>query len=247
MRLNSTKLALTAASFFALAASANATDLFGSADNHPAPPYSWSGLWVGAVGGMNFSNTETDYFEDRGELTEKNLNINGLGAEGLFGEAQIGFDKQVSSNFVVGVFGGFNVSDAEFNASYSVAGLELVDVTTDYEYGTVLGARIGILKGPDTLFYAAGGWAHAQIGDTVVSEIGKDPISIAGPELDGWFGEVGMESRVRDLGDNIYLTVAGRYTDYGAETLWEDGDKEIEVNTDILAVMVGLKAKLGGF
>ena len=254
MKHNSTIISLTAASFFALAASANATDIFDARNDalaDPAPQaVNWSGLWVGALGGMNFFNSELDYFKHKGDDNETHANIDGLGSEGLFGEAQIGYDHQISNRFVVGIFGGVNLSDAEFNASLSHAGETQGSIATDYEWGSVLGARLGVLKSPDTMFYVGGGWAHAQIGDTVVSD-GEDAINISGPEVDGWFGEIGMETRVRDLGDNVFMTVAGRYTDYGTETLWSNDNaycpEEIEIDTDSLAVMVGLKAKFGGF
>ena len=256
MKHNSTIISLTAASFFALAASANATDLFGSADNHPAPPYSWSGLWVGAMGGYAFSNSDTTYDEGEidkvdGDYNERDvINIDGLGADGFLGEGQIGYDHQVSSNLLVGVFGGINVSDAEFTASYSVDGADVLTVSNDYEWGGVAGLRLGFIKSPDTLFYLGGGYAYAQLGDTLVNGV---KFNTGDNELDGWFGEVGMETRIAN---NVFLTVSGRYTDYGSMTVFHESEldrngdtdyKTIETDTDSLAVMVGLKAKLGGF
>lgn len=257
---------LTSSSIAALAtlfsvSAASASDLLdgrldASSDQPTQAQVNWSGLWVGAVGGMNFFNTETTFTDENyvnGELKSDwtdTANIDGLGAEGLFGEAQIGFDKQVSNRVVIGVFGGVNISDAEFSASYTENGTTLVSVNTDYEWGSVLGARLGFLKSDSTLFYAAGGWAHAQLGDTVVNGA---KFNTGGDELDGWFGEIGMETQVTG---NVFLTVSGRYTDYGSETLWSDGEiaaagfsdvHTIDTDTDSLAVMVGLKAKLGGF
>jgi outer membrane immunogenic protein len=234
------------ATLFSVSA-ASASDLLDGL-NEPAPEQAqvnWTGLWVGAVGGYNFFNSELDYFA--GDEDQVHGNVDGLGAEGFFGEAQLGYDHQINNQFVVGIFGGVNLSDAEFNASIRY-GDETDSIATDYEWGSVLGARLGLLKSPDTMFYVGGGWAHAQIGDTVVSEHDEDPVNIAGPEVDGWFGEVGMETRISN---NIFMTVAGRYTDYGAQTLWqsdpEDCPERIEIDTDSLAVMVGIKAKLGGF
>jgi hypothetical protein len=65
-----------------------------------------------------------------------------------------------------------------------------------------------------------------------------------------------METRIPELGNNVFLTVAGRYTDYNAINLVsEAGECEgrcdtysfsKELDKDDLNVMVGLKAKLGG-
>jgi outer membrane immunogenic protein len=251
-RLTINTIPILAASFFALAASANATDIFDQRHEVTADQaqVNWTGLWVGAVGGMNFFNTETDFTEhdhDDGKL-EKHLNVDGLGAEGFFGEAQIGYDHQVSNQLVLGIFGGLNLSDAEFSATNTNIFNENKEfsVSTDYEWGSVLGARLGLLKSQDTMFYLAGGWAHAELGDTIIN----GETFASGPNLNGWFGELGMETRVTG---NVYLTVSGRYTDYGSETLWDNnpGDGEdleaIEIDTDSLAAMVGLKVKLGGF
>jgi outer membrane immunogenic protein len=255
---------LIAASFFALAASsANATDIFDQRHEATADQAqgNWSGLWVGAMGGYQFSNSSVT--DDAKEIDNDGVTVewhevekfDGLGADGLFGELQAGFDKQIGSNTVVGVFGGFNINDAEFSYTES-SGVPLdVDssISFDQEWGGVLGARVGLLKNPDTLFYAAGGWAFGKLGDIKVD--GEAATEIKDTDLSGWFAELGMETR---LTSNLYLTFSGRYTDYGSldaasetvECCYEAGDqihKNLELDHDTLAVMVGLKAKLGGF
>ncbi len=261
----STALAAIAASFFALAPSAGATDLLdarldASADQPAGARVNWTGLWIGAAGGIAFSNSETDFDSvDEPGTKSLNVNIDGLGAEGLFGEAQIGYDQQISNNLVLGVFGGLNLSDSEFNASIANNGnlIDSFSTSTDYEWGGVAGLRLGLLKSQSTMFYVAGGLAYAELGNTLVD----GETFASGPELNGWFGEAGMETRVAD---NVFFTVSGRYTDYGSETLFsqdcgnlgagetcafgsplDDNINTIEIDTDNLAVMIGLKAKLG--
>jgi outer membrane immunogenic protein len=211
-------------------------------------PANWSGPWIGVVGGLTFFNTELDYTKDHvseGERTNiSHLNIDGLGAEGLFGEVQIGYDHQIGSNLVIGIFAGANLSDAEFSASQSFGGEKFASVTTDYEWGGVVGGRLGVIAGQNTLFYGAAGYAFAQLGDTDISFDGETE-SLGGPDLQGWFGEVGMEHR---LSRALKLTVAGRYTDYSPETLWSGGSEycpeEIEIDVDNLSVLIGVKATL---
>lgn len=246
----------------ALATSANAADPYdrgGSTKDGPGyladdvRTASWTGLWIGLAGGYNFFNSELDFTHDRidGEGVRHNIeraNINGLGAEGLFGEVQVGYDHQIGNNLVLGVFGGLNLSDAEFEASQSFGDDAFSSgLTADYEYGGVIGPRLGFVRG-NSMFYVAGGWAFAKLGDVDfhVSE-GPSPDSLEGPDLSGFFGEIGLEHRIAK---GVRLGVAGRYTDYGKETLWSNEDpncpKEIEVDVDSLSAMVTLKVELGG-
>lgn len=265
--------AVSALALFFAASPALAADILGGGKGDPAgaeyqAPRSWSGPWIGVVGGLSFFNTETTFRDDDYDFDgvkkvwvhdpsdSDSLNIDGLGAEGLFGEVQIGYDHQVGTRLIIGALGGVNLSDAEFSASANNGTNKVFDVSADYEWGGIIGGRLGYLKSLDTMFYVAGGWAYAQLGDTVGNVGGKPSgdFVLSGPELNGWFGEVGMETRVSD---NVFLTVAGRYTDYGSETLAEFGTlnpngtgnddvQSIEIDTDSLSVMVGLKAKFGG-
>lgn len=260
--LTSTSIAALA-TLFAVSAPAQATDILTPADaySNTAAPHSWTGLWLGAVGGYQFSNSawtksKGEIDEDDGEPNwQKQSETDGLGAEGFFGEAQIGFDKQIGQRTVVGVFGGYNINDAEhtFEASSGVP-LEVKETfSLQQEWGGVLGARLGLLKSQDTMFYLAGGWAFGELDK--IQKDGENAFADQETDLSGWFGEVGMESRIRELGDNIYLTVAGRYTDYGSidalnvSEIDGNGDTDysrVQVDHDTLTVMVGLKAKLGG-
>lgn len=260
MKTTTSAIALTVALSTFLVNSANAADLGRGPVTDPTsvgseqPPAGWTGPWIGVVGGLTFFNTELDYLKDhiRDDVrtNAQHLNIDGLGAEGLFGEVQAGYDHQVTNNVLIGVFAGANLSDAEFTASQSYYGEQFASVTTDYEWGGVVGARLGLVKSPNTLFYVAGGYAYAQLGDTNIA-FGDETESLSGPELHGWFGEVGMEHR---LSQSISLTVAGRYTDYGSETLWSNAGtrqaefcpEEVDIDVDNLAVMVGIKARLNG-
>lgn len=243
---------------------AAATDLGGKGDptsaNYVSP--NWNGLWIGAVGGYQFSNSEKSWDFHRFDASQGDAGendriftggIDGYGAEGLFGELQLGYDQQMG-RFVVGAFGGINISDAEHSQS------DFIDFNGDgdglssslsfkQEWGGVLGARVGILKSSDTMFYVAGGWAFGELGDVKVD--GEKAFEKQETDLSGWFGEIGLETRVYN---NVYLTVAGRYTDYSAVDLLNvsvaDGEdthhSSVELDKDDLAVLAGLKFKLNG-
>jgi len=68
------------------------------------------------------------------------------------------------------------------------------------------------------------------------------------------FGELGLETRLKDLGDNVYFKIAGRYTDYDSITLASSSEggqgwncaEDIKLDRDELSVMAGLTFKFGG-
>lgn len=220
---------------------------------------SWSGVYLGALGGYQFSNSALNYdascFDQRGiEVSSTHVGIDGLGAEGLFGELQLGVDKQVTTRIVLGAFAGVNVNDSEFAVDVSAAfnGTTLPGsgdiLTISQEWGGVLGARAGWLTTANTMLYVGGGWAFGEMNK--VQFKGGDAFPDQDTDLNGYFLEIGMESR---LAENVYFTVAGRYTDYGSLTLAEgtedccggdDGKQSLELDHDTLAVMAGLKVKL---
>jgi len=250
------------AALFAASAPAQSADVYkapAATNDYQQPALSWTGFWVGAAGGGVFGYSDVEHREyssvDNLEdgIVDNSASVSGLGTQGLIGEGQVGYDKQVSQRLVLGIYGGVNISDTEFSATFDEQhgqdGDDLA-VSFDTEWGGVAGLRLGFLKSPDTMFYVGGGYAYTQVGDIAV-EIDGGTHSLSGPELDGWFGEVGMETRLPEVGDNVFLTVSGRYTDYGSEKFsvqnpGADDIHTIEVDPDSLAAMVGLKVKLGG-
>jgi opacity protein-like surface antigen len=248
---------------------AQSSDLLDSL-NDPAPQgtaVNWSGIWVGAMGGYQFSNSELDFDYDdagSGDSVERwqtiDAAINGLGMEGFLGEAQIGYDQQVSDRLLIGLFAGYGINNAEFEAGFaSDSDLAYLQDSGSISYSQdwhgVLGARVGLIKSPDTMFYGAGGWAFGKL-DAISLTDSTGTTEKFDPEdkdLSGWFVELGAEHR---LAGNIYGTFSGRYTSYGSNTL-VSGDEciygpdpcsfSLDVEKDDLAVMVGLKAKFGGF
>lgn len=226
---------------------AKSSDLLDSL-NDPAPTQAQvnhTGIWAAALGGMSFFNTEMDWNID-GPNTPAIpfLDADGLGSEGLFGEAQVGLDYQINSLIVARAVGGVNTSDAEFSAS--VFGPDFLTISTSYDWGAIAGGGLCLVKSASTMFCGTGGWAYAKLNN-VNGTFGGKPYSLETEDLNGWFGELSMETK---LTESTSLVISGRYTDYGSETLVIDPAKSIEVDdldTDSLAVMVGLKAKLGGF
>lgn len=249
-----------------VSAPAAAADIFnkdGSLKDGPATAssgsaISWTGIWAGAVGGLQFNNDVLNYDYSKtheGETVySEGIEIDGLGSQGLVGELQLGYDRQFG-NLVVGVFGGLNIDDSEFSASFGSSGYGGSSGGTlsyEQEWAGVLGPRLGFASG-NSLFYVAGGWAFGELGKAhlSVSGGGESESGAIFPnqdtDLNGWFGEVGMERRFEHI-QGLSLKVSGRYTDYGSMTLWTDGEanencawgEKLKLDRDDLKVMVGL-------
>lgn len=213
----------------------------------PGRAVSWTGPWIGIAGGYDFANDKLTESEHYGDESGK-ISVDGLGSQGLFGELQLGYDRQLGNRpYVISVFGGLNLNDNEFSIDASGGGEHVNILSIEQEWGGVLGARVGMLKSPDTMFYVGGGWAFGKMGD--VKSDGEKVFDDQETDLSGWFGELGMETRVYQ---NVYLSVAGRYTDYGSINLAHESGCEGECSASIdldvhdLTVMTGLKIKLNG-
>jgi opacity protein-like surface antigen len=208
-------------------------------------PISWTAFWVAGAGGYQFANHEgnIDFFE--GEDTA-NINLDGLGSEGLFGELQVGFDQQINERLFIGAFAGYNLNNGEHVDS--VTGIitpgEFEVLNISQKWGAVVGPRIGFIKDANTAFYAAGGLAIGEL--EVTSDFDKE-FKPTEDDLIGWFGEVGAEHRFEGY-ENVRGFIAIRYTDYQDLTIAEDitdGDGfRATLDRDDIVGMMGIKLSL---
>jgi hypothetical protein len=224
-----------------------------STDDH-----SWTGLWLGAYGGYGMSNSELsldNFFDQSGGANGTGIDgigvkktpvgsVDGFGGEGLTGQLQIGFDKQIGDRLLVGVFGGAKLSGGESDVSIDGK----TDLTVE-EGNTYFGmARVGYLLNAHNLLYVAGGYFWNV--DTEI-KIAGTPGETIKQDFQGFVGEVGFESRIAE---NVYARLAGRYYAADTETLKFDHSKadqdcwdELDIDAGKLEVMVGLSFKLNGF
>ncbi len=222
--------------------SASAADLRGNNTTDPTStaseqPVAWTGVWAALEGGALFGNDKlsAEYFDDHGPDHGASLggSIDGLGSSGLFGEASLGFDKQMG-RVVLGVFAGINIDDSEFvaevHASHKDDGAG-AEVAFSKKWGGVLGARAGFLLTSHTLLYGEGGYAFGEMEKLTFSahETGGDSVSgeifpKQDTDLKGYFAGAGIESA---LGSGWFARASGRYVKYDDLNLFsvaEDGD-----------------------
>lgn len=218
-------------SAIALASVIFATPAFSADLKHDAPGSSdyqpvigWTGIWIAAEGGALFGNDKlsVDAFDDHGPDHGASLgaSIDGLGSSGVFGEASIGFDKQVG-RAVVGVFAGVNMDNTEFVAEIHGAHEDEslgADVTFSKKWGGVVGGRLGFLVTPATLLYGEGGYAFGEMeklkfsaSATGMGSVGGEVFPDQETDLSGFFIGGGIESAI---GGGLFLRASGRYVKY---------------------------------
>jgi len=205
---------------------------------------SWTGIWLGAFGGYGISNTELslDHVYGDGSPGYNKGKVDGLGGEGLFGELQLGADKQIGQ-FVVGVYGFVGMSGSE--TTFNIGGVgEVASVEEQFGWGGAI--RIGKLLNSNNLLYVAGGYREVDVDINIIGNPTQEET------FSGFFGEVGLESRLTSISDNAYLRIAGRYTVFDDKT-WSGKSgasdpcwDELNADPGKLEVMGGLLFKVGG-
>jgi outer membrane immunogenic protein len=210
----------------------------------------WSGLYIGGVGGAQFGNSHFSLPGDKHDALKQshadNTNFSGGGL--------VGFNFQ-SNNIVYGLEG--DVTDG--NGTQSVTACTVPDgcFTPKHDSFTTfnnlktgvterLRARLGISTG-DMLFYAAGGYSHA---DTKLSLVGNcynfadPPVPLVfnfarSRQVSGFNLGVGAEYAL----GSFFLRGEYVFDDYGSGT-WkgsaEWNDRRISLSDNQLRVAVGI-------
>lgn len=156
--------------------------------------FNWSGLYVGLHGGMGFANTE---------LNLGGGSIDGLGADGLIGGVQAGFDWQLpGSPIIVGAFGEYTWSDVEFSIN---PGIFSVGIDERWSVGGKAGVALD-----KVMPYVIGGYTEAKTSGSAGGT------SFSGPDLKGWFGGGGIEFTVAK---NVSLAAEYRYIQWDTVNL----------------------------
>ncbi|MFK0687583.1 outer membrane protein [Mesorhizobium sp. IMUNJ 23033] len=138
-----------------------------------APAYNWTGFYVGGGLGAGASVHQLD-------VPPAGVTLNGIGGEGVFGEASIGYDQDFGS-WVAGV-----MVDARYSGMTSKVEVPGGQINLDTDYGFDVLGRLGMKVNESTLAYALAGytWQHfdlnasAPIGD--ILDWGSSGFSVGG-------------------------------------------------------------------
>jgi len=150
------KILLGTVALVALGSTANAADLaarpYTKAPVGVAPVYNWTGFYIGAHAGGAFggSNRIEDVYSYGYQTSTSN---------GVLGGGQIGYNWQVSPNWVLGLEG--DISGLDYKRSITVTTDSILQKT---DWLASVTGRLGYTWGPG-LIYIKGGVAFSDTGD----------------------------------------------------------------------------------
>jgi len=203
---------------------------FGAANGGGAafetPAYDWTGVYVSAAAGAGMLAHEIET-----PIVPGGVAFNGIGAEGIFGEAGIGYDHDFGG-FVAGIAANGRISSAA--TTLNLAGAIKASIDADYGFDVLL--RGGVKLNPSTLAYVIGGYSMQHF------EVNIDTPALG--TLYDWTAHGfsvggGVEAA---LSSRTTASIEYRYAQYGSEDFGSGG--LITATPSSHTVRAGLKLKL---
>ena len=156
----------------------------------------WTGFYVGLGAGAGSVVHDLSF----GGIAS----LDGLGGEGVFGTVTVGYDRMLTSRIVAGIFADYDfVSNVSTDAAFGPFSASVEQKNT-----WAIGARLGVLTSPTTLWYGTAGYSH--------TEFDLKGINFNLPDFNGYFVGAGVESQ---LGGPWSLKGEYRFTQYGSEEI----------------------------
>ncbi|WP_137934276.1 outer membrane protein [Mesorhizobium comanense] len=189
-----------------------------------APVYNWTGFYAGGALG---AGTMVHDLSVAGGF----IDLNGIGGEGVFGEASVGYDHDFG-NWVAGV-----QLDARYSGIQSKLDIFGGTIKGDADYGFDALARVGAKVNDSTLAYVIGGysWQHFNLHasppsgpSTDIYDWGSSGFSVGG----------GLETAVSS---NVTVGLEYRYSQYQKQDFGSGGF--LEDTPSFQTVRVGAKYK----
>lgn len=170
-------------------------------------------------------------------------NLDGLNSAGLVGDVRLGYDQQLGSRFVLGVFGTYGFSDMK--ADGEVVGVGSFDLERGDDWS--IGARGGVLVNERTLLYILAAYTETEydLNVTVGPENFAKTTDFSGVTVGG-----GIEFA---LNEGVFLGIEGSHAFYDDENIFDVYDpaknQGLVVNDDLgeTKVMATVKLKLNSF
>lgn len=217
LRMNGLRGPIAASAMLGLAAvPASAGDGYGDDKRNAAP--SWRGFYVGAAAGYGIGTSEVSAPGERPSF---------FSLRGEQGVITAGYDFQLSSRWVAGLFADYAFGEAD-NAPLRFR------VTLDNQWA--IGGRLGVLAAPSTLLYASGGYTAADFN------VSNGPLVVADSALGGFFVGLGVEQA---LTRNLSLKLDYRFSDY-RDVKGRDDDDVFTFDNTLHTVRLGVNWKPAG-
>lgn len=207
----------------------------------------WSGLYFAGSIGYGIASTEPStrvgQLEDSfGPTLASNIDGRVL-SDGVTGTVGIGYDHDIHSGFVAGIFGDYTFGNLERSLDVGFTGsapnlLGTQVAPSSLTFKAVLGdawaigGRLGFSPGCCVLWYATAGYTHTSL----------ELAGLASTDLDGYFIGVGVE---QELHSGFSLKLEYRFSDYGSATLTDGPSTQLDFETEVHAIRLGVAYRFG--
>lgn len=214
------------------------------ADDLPGGTANWSGPYIAGSVGYGIATTDFSHTYQDTSISYDATSTSDFSSDGVTGTAAVGYDFQLQSGIVAGLFADYTFGELEgsgIRAYPDDPPLERFNLKYDDTWA--IGARVGLLRAWSTLWYATAGYTETDV-----------KLSDARGKLDdtlsGYFLGLGVEQNLRD---NLFLKLEYRYANYGDETIYEESStacgatcyERYDVDTDIHSIRLGVAYKFG--
>ena len=136
------------------------------------------------------------------------VGFDGVGGEGVFGTVVVGYDRMLTSRIVGGIFADYDFAS---NVSSDLS-IGLASFSAEQKDTLSVGARLGVLSSPTTLWYGTVGYTQ--------TEFDLKGINISLPDFKGYFVGAGVESQ---LVGGWNLRAEYRFSQFDSETVLFEG------------------------
>jgi outer membrane immunogenic protein len=210
------------------ASSAMAADMPVKAPILKAPPmvYNWTGCYIDAGGGYGMWNQDhniTAAVTGGPPNSFQSIDVTN-GGRGWLGRFGAGCDYQVSSSWVIGVFGDYDWMNLKgtLTTQLNPVGVGATQADENESSAWAAGGRIGYLVVPSVLTYVGGGWTQArfdQMNETTVRGVVTGN-AFPAHTYQGWFIDSGLEYAFTWLPINgLFIRSNYRYSTYQRDDL----------------------------
>ena len=153
------------------------------------------------------------------------------GDSGVFGTVIVGWDWQLGPKAVFGVFADFDFLDLSTRHRL----FDDFDHSTNHDNAWSVGARLGVLSSPSTLWYITGGYTQVQLEHRQ-----RSSVSTGSPSLVIGLSTVGLSAAgvdTRLAASNWFLRLEYRFTEFDTGTLriGDDEDFDMRIDTELEA------------
>ena len=213
-----------------------ALPLSAHADYHGGGATNWSGFYIGGSVGYGIADTAFTHSLDDGDAFERTRAD--ISSDGVTGTISIGYDVNLHSNLVAGVFADYTFGELDGSGAYAIGPPS--QFSLEYDDTWAIGARLGLARHGGSLWYVTAGYTETDL--TLSDDFGT-----LGRDLKGYFLGGGVEQNLHHHG--LSLKLEYRVSDYGSETIYEDVEEccfeRYDVDSKVHAIRLGLTYKFG--